>query len=157
MNNSLVKTALGRTILIQHDVVTPRPYSRINALAGTRAYHEGYPSRLAVAGASHDWLEKKAYMEHYEKYRHPIWEKLSDGINRHGGHGGMDFVQMYRLIDCLNQGWPLDMDVYDAAAWSCIVELSKISIELGSVPVRCPDFTRGAWQEKRMLGIFENI
>jgi hypothetical protein len=157
MNSSLVKTARGRTILIQHDVVTPRPYSRINAIAGTKAYHEGYPSRLAISGKGHDWLDETAFKEYQEKYRHPIWDKLKDGIAKHGGHGGMDFVQMYRLIDCLNQGWPLDMDVYDAAAWSSIVELSKISVELGSIPVKCPDFTRGSWEENRHLGIFENI
>ncbi|MBK8502667.1 MAG: Gfo/Idh/MocA family oxidoreductase [Saprospiraceae bacterium] len=157
MDNTLVKTAMGRTILIQHDVVTPRPYSRINALAGTKAYHEGYPSRLAIAGKDHEWLDEAAVKEYQDKYRHPIWDKLKDGIAKNGGHGGMDFVQMYRLIDCLNQGWPLDMDVYDATAWSSIVELSKISIELGSIPVKCPDFTRGAWEEKRQLGIFQNI
>ncbi len=156
MNNSIVKTALGRTILIQHDVVTPRPYSRINAIAGTKAYHEGYPSRLAIAGDSHDWLEGAKLSEFKEKYRHPIWASLKEGIEEHGGHGGMDFIQMYRLIDCLNQGWPLDMDVYDAAAWSSIVHLSKLSVELGGVPIKCPDFTRGEWERDRALGIFAN-
>ncbi|NND34806.1 MAG: Gfo/Idh/MocA family oxidoreductase [Saprospiraceae bacterium] len=157
MNNSLIKTSRGRTILVQHDVVTPRPYSRINALAGTKAYHEGYPSRLSIAGKGHDWLDETTFKEYQEKYRHPIWEKLKEGIAKNGGHGGMDFVQMYRLIDCLNHGWLLDMDVYDAAVWSSVVELSKISTELGSVPVKCPDFTRGGWKDKRTLGIFENI
>ncbi len=157
MNNTLVKTRLGRTILIQHDVVTPRPYSRINALAGTKAYHEGYPSRLSIAGERHDWCTEEEVKAYQEKYKHPIWDKLKDGIAKHGGHGGMDFVQIYRLIDCLNNGWPLDMDVYDAAAWSSIVELSKLSVELGSVPLKCPDFTRGDWEGDRRLGIFANI
>jgi len=157
MNNTLVKTARGRTVLIQHDVVTPRPYSRINAIGGTKGYHEGYPSRLAIADKGHEWLDDTTVQEYQLKYRHPIWDKLKEGIAKHGGHGGMDFIQMYRLIDCLNNGWPLDMDVYDAAAWSCIVELSKISTELGSIPVKCPDFTRGAWEDQRHLGIFENI
>ncbi len=157
MNNTLIKTAEGRTILVQHDVVTPRPYSRINALAGTKAYHEGYPSRLSIAGKGHDWLDEESYAEYRDNYRHPIWQKLNDGINQHGGHGGMDFVQIFRLIDCLNNGWPLDMDVYDAAAWSCLIPLTKISIELGSIPVKVPDFTRGEWKSKRDLGIFANI
>lgn len=157
MNNTMVKTAQGRTILIQHDVVTPRPYSRINAIAGTKGYHEGYPSRLALKDHGHSWVDEATVKEYQEKYKHPIWEKLKDGIEKHGGHGGMDFVQMYRLIDCLNKGWPLDMDVYDGTAWSSIVELSKISTELGSIPVKCPDFTRGQWDNDRALGIFENI
>jgi hypothetical protein len=156
MNNTLIKTAHGRTILVQHDVVTPRPYNRINALAGTKAYHEGYPSRLSVAGMGHDWLGEQEYKEYRDKYKHPIWAKLEEGIKENGGHGGMDFVQIYRLIDCLNHGWPLDMDVYDAAAWSCLVPLSKVSVELGNIPIQVPDFTRGEWEASRKLGIFAN-
>ncbi len=154
MNNTIIKTAQGRTILVQHDVVTPRPYSRINAIAGTKAYHEGYPSRLSVVGKGHDWLKEDAYQEYREKYRHPIWDKLEAEIKEHGGHGGMDFVQIYRLIDCLNNGWPLDMDVYDGAAWSSLIPITKLSIELGNIPIKCPDFTRGDWKSKRELGIF---
>ena len=157
MNSTLIKTAMGRTILVQHDVATPRPYSRINALGGTLAYHEGYPSRLATNDYKngHRWLDETMYNEMRAKYRHPIWDKLKEPIEKYGGHGGMDFVQMYRLIDCLNRGSQLDMSVYDAADWSVVVPLSKISVELGSVPVKFPDFTRGQWQEKRKLGIMD--
>ena len=156
MNNTLIKTAMGRSILVQHDVVTARPYSRINALAGTKAYHEGYPSRLSLKEAEgHSWLAEKEYEAIRKKYKHPIWETLKEEIARNGGHGGMDFVQMYRLIDCLNRGVPLDMDVYDAADWSVVIPLSLLSVELGSQPVRFPDFTRGKWQETRKLGIMD--
>lgn len=157
MNNTLIKTAKGRTILVQHDVVTPRPYSRINALAGTHAYHEGYPSRLSIHGKGHDWLSEEDYKKMQEKYRHPIWEKLKKEIEQNGGHGGMDFVLNYRMIDCLNRGLPLDMDVYDGADWSVVTPLSKISIELGNVPVQFPDFTRGKWEGKRPFGIMANL
>lgn len=155
MNNSLIKTALGRSILVQHDVVTPRPYSRINALAGTLAYHEGYPSRLSVNGYGHGWLKPEKYDEFVKKYRHPIWDRLKNEIEKYGGHGGMDFVMIYRLIDCLNRGVPLDMDVYDAAAWSAVTALSSLSVAGGSVPVKFPDFTRGAWKTPRKPGIVE--
>jgi hypothetical protein len=158
MNNSLIKTAKGRTILVQHDVVTPRPYSRINALAGTMAYHEGYPSRLSMeTKGGHKWLDEEGYAEMRDKYKHPIWNKLKKEIEENGGHGGMDFVQIYRLIDCLNRGLPLDMDVYDAADWSVVVPLSKLSVELGSVPVEFPDFIRGGWKQSRELGIMANL
>lgn len=159
MNNSLIKTAKGRTVLVQHDVVTPRPYSRINALAGTKAYHEGYPSRLSLNAVhgGHQWLNDEEYKEMREKFRHPIWDKLKHEIAKNGGHGGMDFVQIYRLIDCLNRGLPLDMDVYDGVDWSVITPLSKISIELGSVPIQFPDFTRGRWKGKRAYGIMANL
>ncbi|MBT5425347.1 MAG: hypothetical protein HOK84_04070 [Bacteroidetes bacterium] len=76
-------------------------------------------------------------------------------IELYGGHGGMDFVEMFRMIDNLNKGLPLDMDVYDAASWSVVGPLSEISVEMGSVPVKFPDFTRGKWQEERTLGILE--
>ena len=157
MNNSLIKTAEGRTILLQHDVVTPRPYSRINALAGTGAYHEGYPSRLSIEGMGHEWLDEETYMEYWNKYQHPIWEELREPIEKYGGHGGMDFLEIYRLIDALNKGLPLDMDVYDAASWSVVGPLSEISVEMGSVPVRFPDFTRGKWKEERTLEMLKNI
>lgn len=157
MNNSLIKTNQGRSILVQHDVVTPRPYNRINALAGTKGYHEGYPSRLSLASYEHghQWVDEETYNDYREQFRHPIWDKLKQGIEEHGGHGGMDFVMIYRMIDCLNNGWPLDMDVYDGAAWSAVTPLSKMSVEMGSAPLQFPDFTRGRWKESRKLGIFE--
>lgn len=155
MNNSLIKTAMGRTILVQHDVISPRPYSRINALAGTLAYHEGYPSRLSVNGEGHGWLKQEKFDEFRTKYRHPIWDRLKPEIEKYGGHGGMDFVMIYRLIDCLNRGVPLDMDVYDGAAWSVITALSSLSVADGSKPVKFPDFTRGDWKKPRKPGILE--
>jgi len=158
MNNSLIKTGKGRTILVQHDVVTPRPYNRINALAGTRGYHEGYPSRLSLVDIrkGHEWLNDEEYNLYHEKYKHPLWKKLKSGIEKYGGHGGMDFVMIYRIIDCLNNGWFFDQDVYDAASWSVVIPLSTLSIELGNVPLKFPDFTRGRWSENRELGILKN-
>jgi hypothetical protein len=87
------------------------------------------------------------------KYDHPIWTRLKAEIEKYGGHGGMDFVEIYRVIDNLNRGIQLDMDVYDAASWSVVYPLSEISVQLGSVPVKFPDFTRGRWKEPRKLQI----
>lgn len=159
MNNSLIKTANGRMILVQHDVVTPRPYSRINLISGTKGTHEGYPSRLALASHKHghEWMDEKTYQDYREKYKHPIWAKLKKEIEKNGGHGGMDFVEIYRLVDCLNQGRPLDMDVYDAASWSVVTPLSELSIQLGNIPVKFPDFTRGKWKENRTLGMLKYV
>lgn len=153
MNNSLIKTNKGRSILLQHDVVTPRPYSRINALAGTKGYHEGYPSRLALSDIDdgHDWMSEAEYTDMRERFKHPIWDKLKKEIASNNDHGGMDFVMMYRLVDGFNKGIPLDMDVYDGVDWSVVTPLSATSVELGSIPVRFPDFTRGKWKEKRTL------
>jgi hypothetical protein len=158
MNSSLIKTSKGRTIFVKHDVVTPRPYNRINALAGTKGYHEGYPSRLSVVDfdKGHEWMDEATYNQYKQKYQHPIWEKLKAGIEKYGGHGGMDFVMIYRLIDCLNNGWFLDEDVYDAASWSVVAPLSSLSVDQGNVPIKFPDFTRGRWSEYRELGILKN-
>lgn len=153
MNSSLIKTHKGRSILLQHDVVTPRPYTRINALGGTKGYHEGYPSRLSLIeeNGGHDWLSESKYQKMKDQYAHPVWEQLKKGIAENGGHGGMDYVMMYRLVNSFNKGLPLDMDVYDAANWSVVTPLSATSIQLGSAPVQFPDFTRGDWKKNRTL------
>lgn len=156
MNNTLIKTAKGRTILLQHDVVTARPYSRINMLAGTKAFHKGYPSQFTMKGKnSHSFMKKDEYDALREKYKHPIWAKMKEEIEKNGGHGGMDFVMIYRLIDCFNRGVPLDMDVYDTASWSVVTPLSELSIKGGNKPVKFPDFTGGKWQESRTLGMLQ--
>jgi hypothetical protein len=161
MNTSLVKTELGRTIMIQHDVVSPRPYSRINALYGTGATFFDYPARLAVdkpktyslkAKASHEWLPDADLAIMREKFTHPLWKKLEER-SKGAGHGGMDFVMNWRLLDCLRQGITPDSVVYDAAAWSCIIETSVRSVATGSQPVNIPDFTRGLWKTMKPLGI----
>jgi Oxidoreductase family, NAD-binding Rossmann fold len=157
MNNTLIKTHKGRTILVQHDVVTARPYSRINMLAGTKAFHNGYPSRFAKKGQGHGFLKEPEYKAMREQYKHPIWNKMKEEIAKNGGHGGMDFVMIYRLLDCFNRGTALDMDVYDAASWCAVTPLSELSVKGGSVPVKFPDFTRGRWKEERPLGMLANV
>ena len=163
MNTSILKTALGRTIMIQHDVVSPRPYSRINALYGTGATFFDYPARLAVndpkkfeleSPSAHEWLDDADLKKMREQFTHPLWRKLQKRAEG-GGHGGMDFVMNYRHLDCLRQGITPDSVVYDAAAWSSIIEISSRSVATGSAPVNLPDFTRGLWSSLKPLGIAE--
>ena len=165
MNTSIIKTELGRTIMIQHDVVSPRPYSRINALYGTGGTFFDYPARLAInepksyglkSPGSHEWLADADLAIMRQKFTHPLWKKLSERA-KGGGHGGMDFVMNWRLMDCLRQGMTPDSVVYDAAAWSCILETSVRSVATGSLPVNLPDFTRGLWKTMNPLGIAEKI
>lgn len=147
MNTTLIKTALGRSIMVQHDTTTPRPYSRINMICGTKGIFYGYPDRIAFG---HEWADLKEYRK---KYQHPLWKKVGEIAKQTGGHGGMDFVMAYRLIDCLKRGLPLDQSVYDGASWSCIIELSCKSVAAGSAPQAIPDFTRGQWRTSPKLGI----
>ena len=164
MNTSIVKTELGRTIMLQHDVVSPRPYSRINALYGTGGTFFDYPARLAInnpksfgldAAGPDEWLSEKDLATMRRKFTHPLWEKLSDR-SKGSGHGGMDFVENWRHLDCVRRGATPDSVVYDAAAWSCIVELSTRSAGAGSMPVGFPDFTRGLWKSMKPIAIAES-
>lgn len=151
MNSSLIRTRLGRTILLQHDTTSPRPYSRINLVQGTRGTVSGYPDRVHLEGRSpqHEWEELASYREEFE---HPLWSR--QGAAAEGTrHGGMDFLEDLRLTECLRRGLPTDMDVYDAAAWSVLTEVSERSVANGSQPVEVPDFTRGAWGVNVPLGV----
>ena len=151
MNTTLIKTKLGRTIMLQHDVYTGRPYSRINLVSGTKAVHQGYPSRLYIdpeelTAWGHRWLNADDYKSYRERYDHPIWARLQEQIKENeAGHGGMDFVMIYRLIDCLNRGDFLDISLYDSILWSAVTPLSEISVLNGSSAVAVPDFTGGTW------------
>lgn len=159
---TMLKTENGKTIQIQHDVVNPRPYSRMYQLTGTKGFAnkypvEGYafdPEQLAGDSlpdydnlSAHSFITDEQMAALMEKYQHPILKEIGEKAKEVGGHGGMDYVMDYRLIYCLNNGLPLDMDVYDLAEWCAITPLSQISLENGSAPVEFPDFTRGAWNK----------
>lgn len=159
---TLVQTARGKVIHLQHNVYTPRPYDRMYALTGTEGYAckypiEGYafrPAQLAAAEVpDHENLNEHAFVPDevrealMARYAHPIARDIAEKAREVGGHGGMDFIMDYRLIYCLRNGLPLDQDVYDAAEWSCIGALTAASLERNSMPVAVPDFTRGAWNE----------
>lgn len=163
MNTSIVKTERGRTIMLQHDVVLPRPYSRINAVCGTGGTFFDYPARLAVdkpalyglqAKGSEEWLADADMKQMREKFTHPLWKKLATAA-KGAGHGGMDYVMSWRHLDCLRRGVTPDSTVYDAAAWSSLLEASVRSVAAGSMPVTIPDFTRGLWKTMQPLGIAE--
>lgn len=159
---TMIRTMRGKTILIHHDVATPRPYSRQYNVAGTGGYATKYPLPMYALDRSsmtspqalpvgcdqvspHDWLTPEQQEALIEKYRHPLLRELGEQAARYDYRGGMNYIMDYRLIYCLRHGLPLDMDVYDLAEWCCVAPLSKQSIERGSVPVDVPDFTRGAW------------
>jgi len=146
MSTSIIRTARGRTVLLQHDVVTPRPYTRINHIGGTKGVFRDYPPRLFLDGQKkHAWGKLKA---HKKRFEHPLWKRLRK-LARKGGHGGMDYVMSWRLMQCVREGLVPDMDVYDAASWSAPAPLSEQSVKEGNGAVAFPDFTRGRWKEPR--------
>ncbi len=148
MNTTLIRTAKGKTMMIQHDVTSPRPYNRIHLISGTKGFARKYPeSGIALEPHSHSYLSSAEMDSLLAVYEHPFSKEIGEKARKVGGHGGMDFIMDYRLVYCLKNGLPLDMDVYDAAEWSCIVELSDYSVRNGSIPVEIPDFTRGEWDK----------
>ncbi len=148
---TIIRTHNGETIVITHDTNTPRPYSRDYMVQGTKGIVQKYPKELAyIEGTGPDaWQELAKYQAEWE---HPLW-KFMEEQSKGAGHGGMDFIEDYRLIECLRKGQPTDFDVYDAAAWSCISALSEKSIAKNGDSVKVPDFTRGAWKDRAPLGI----
>ena len=166
MTQTLIKTALGKTIYIEHNVTSYRPYDRMYQVIGSDGFANKYPvegyalrpteqNLKAVPNhedlKSHDFVSEATKTELMNKYQHPIQKEIAEKAKKVGGHGGMDFIMDYRLIYCLRNGLPLDMDVYDLAEWSTMGELTRLSLEHQSAPVAMPDFTRGAW--KRIKGL----
>jgi predicted dehydrogenase len=151
VNTSLIKTERGRTIMVQHCTNLPRPYSRIHMVQGTKGVFQGYPDRLYIEGRGtpHRWLDAADIRNEFD---HPLWKELEERAAG-AGHGGMDFIEDYRLVKCLREGTPTDMNVYDAAALSAVVELSVQSTGRKSRAVEFPDFTRGKWRTLPKLGI----
>jgi hypothetical protein len=150
--NTLIRTRAGQTILVTHDTNSPRPYSRRILLQGVNGVVQKYPDeRIHIEGRSraHRWEQLAAYRDEFD---HPVWRALEER-SAGAGHGGMDYIEDYRLIQCLREGSPMDMDVYDGAAWSCITPLSGRSIAQRGTPQDIPDFTRGAWRGRPPLGI----
>lgn len=142
INTTIIKTARNKTILLQHDISSPRPYTRRYLISGTDGFaQKGSPHVLTLSSQPDASVEELMNL-----YEHPFAKEIGELARRVGTHGGMDFIMDYRLIYCLQHGLPLDMDVYDAAEWSCIIELSARSVANGSQPVEIPDFTRGRWK-----------
>jgi hypothetical protein len=147
MNTSTIYTDKGLTIKLQHDVTSPNIYSRIYKISGTRGSALKYPlpGKFSMEG-NENWLNQQAYNDMEKKYTPDIVTKVGEMAKKVGGHGGMDFLMNWRTIDCLRNGLPLDIDVYDAAAWSVIAPLSEWSVANHSKLINIPDFTSGSWK-----------
>ena len=156
INTSTIQTALGRTIMVQWDEQLPRPYSRLNLLQGTKGMWGGYPQRVVIEGDSPNTEEFEngdKLKRWYDRYDHPLYKRIANDPANRGGHGGMDFIMLWRLVYCLRNGLPLDQDVYDAAAWSAVAPLSEASVKGKGKMVDFPDFTRGEWKNQKPLPI----
>ncbi|MBR4476004.1 MAG: Gfo/Idh/MocA family oxidoreductase [Kiritimatiellae bacterium] len=157
MNTTLVQTEKGRTIMIQHGIASPRPYSRLNTYVGTRGILTDYPYRVAweeeVGKGAHRYFDDQRAKKIREEFMHPQWKYAGKLAVEVGGHDGMDLIMDLRWAYCLQNGLPLDFDVYDLASWCCLGELTERSVREGSAPQAIPDFTKGRWQSRAPLGV----
>ena len=159
LNTTIIKTHLGRTIMVQWDETSPRPYSRLNLIQGTKGTLAGFPTRVALEGGvegvtedHHRWVQGEKLEILYEKYDHPLYKRLNQATKK-SGHGGMDGMMVYRIVECLQKGLPLDQNVYEGCFWSAVSPLSERSVTQGGAPQAFPDFTRGNWRKTEPLGI----
>ena len=157
MSTTVIRTVKGRTIMVQHDVTSARPYSRINLVSGTQGILSDYPLRIAMTekrgGGAHNWFSPEETERVRNEFRHPLWKVAGDLAKKMGGHGGMDFLMDLRLCYCLQNGLPLDMDVYDLAASCSLCEYCERSARNRGASQDIADFTRGGWKTAKPLGI----
>jgi hypothetical protein len=157
INTTMIRTVNGKTIMLYHDVQAPRPYDLIFRCQGTKGISMGTRNEIFIHGRTDKaGGHKHAYesMDNYKaEYEHPLWEAMENKAKQFGGHGGADYLEMYRLVRALQTGTYPDNDAYDCADWSVISELSERSVAKKSRPVDFPDFTRGAWKTRKPLGI----
>ncbi|MBQ9556229.1 MAG: Gfo/Idh/MocA family oxidoreductase [Muribaculaceae bacterium] len=158
---TLISTEQGKVIEVHHNVMTPQPYNRMYQLTGTKGFANKYPvegyalasdemKKAGIATLSknytgHSYLSKEDTEALLQSFTSPLVSRYGDEAREVGGHGGMDFIMDSRLVYCLQNGLPLDIDVYDLAEWCCLAELGSISMDNGNMPVQVPDFTRGEW------------
>jgi hypothetical protein len=156
MNMSLIHTHLGRVILVQHDTTSPQPYSRLNLVSGTGGTMAGFPTRIALdptGEGAHTWLQGADLEPIYAEHEHPLYTRVGEAAVKAGGHGGMDFILLWRMFQCLREGTPLDQNVYEGCSWSAVSPLSQWSVAHGGEPADFPDFTRGGWAETKPLDV----
>jgi hypothetical protein len=148
-----VSTAQGRFIRVEHDVNSPHPYSRETMLKGTLGSLELDNSRIysePLGHTNHSWRTGNTYNTIMAQFDHWIWPTLQQLAGQYGGHGGGDFISIWRTVQLMRLGMTPDIDVYDSAAWCSVIPLSDESLKTGRLkPVKVPDFTRGHWQEAR--------
>ncbi|MCK5278550.1 MAG: acetylgalactosaminidase, partial [Cyclobacteriaceae bacterium] len=127
---------------------------------GTKGTLAGFPTRIALEGgiegvteSHHGWVEEDQMTAIYEKYEHPLYKRLGELALKMGGHGGMDFIMRYRIIECLRKGLPLDQNMYEGCHWSAVGPLSEASVAQDGAPLEFPDFTRGGWKNTKPLEI----
>jgi hypothetical protein len=159
INNTLIRTVKGRSILMQHDVSSPRPAVRFHLISGSKGMYQAssgndrnkFEGRISTSHKDGWWPQEetdallKKYTPEINKKFDSMYKEIESKVRDLRGYFRVSPVD-WRLIDCLRTGLPLDMDVYDAALSSAIIPLSEWSVANRSNSVTVPDFTSSAWE-----------
>lgn len=153
MNVTVIRTKKGRTIMLQHDISSPRPGSRFQLISGTKGIYRHYPTPARIASGHDGWYSEEEYDSLVKEYTPTMTKRFNELVvqaadeerNELRSYARVEAID-WRLIDCLRNGLPLEMDVYDAALWSSVIPLTEWSVANRSNSVSVPDFTAGAWQ-----------
>jgi hypothetical protein len=151
MNTTIIKTALGKSIMVQHDVSSEQPYSRIHLVKGADGMAVKYPKEMIALRER--WVKDEDMKAIWDQYTPEIIKRVGEMAKQVGGHGGMDFIMDWRMIDCLRNGLPLDQNVYDGSLWSSVAPLSEWSVANRSQSIDVPDYTCGSWKTNTPHGI----
>ncbi len=151
MNTTIIRTHKGRTIMLQHDISSPRPGHRFELISGNKGIYRARPDRIST---SEEWLTEEEFNSLKKEFTPEITKRFNDIRNKAGAsHASRSYERVtasdWRLIDCLRNGLPLEMDVYDAALYSAISPLSEWSVARQGETVKIPDFTSGAWRTNK--------
>ncbi|GAH43864.1 unnamed protein product, partial [marine sediment metagenome] len=146
---SVIETHRGKTIVINYDMQLPRPYDNRWMLQGTEGIYNEQRNSVYFVDNSPEYHQWESFPPYMEKYNHSWYtdKKWTAGLEH--GHGGTDYLELRMFIEAVKNKTQTPIDVYDSVLMSCIVPLSGMSIERGSAPVECPDFTRGKWKTKK--------
>lgn len=151
-NTSLLRTVNGKTIAVEFNTKSPRPYSRIHQLSGTKGFAQKYPVET-IANENGRVLTQEEMQTLREKYTPELIRHIGETAKKFGGHGGMDFTIDWRVVDSLRNGLPMDLSVYDGVLWSSLIPLSQWSVQNRSMPIDVPDFTGGTWKTNPILDL----
>jgi hypothetical protein len=150
---SQIKCENGETVLVTHDCNNPRPHVSDSFVQGTKGVWYGDWKSIYIEKLSPKVSQYEPEDEWVKKYDHQYWRQDADKAAS-TGHGGVDYMVLNDFYTGVKNNRPASIDVYDAAAWSAISELSEMSVARGGEPVDFPDFTRGKWLHFRKDRIF---
>lgn len=140
---TVVKTKMGKSIVINYDMQSPRPYDNRWEIQGTQGIYNEQRNAISMEGKNRRRQTWEPFAPHQKKHQHP-WSK-----NLSGGHGGADGLMLSKFVKAIREKKPLPLSLYDGVLMSSIGPLSEASIAGGNKVIQVPDFTKGKWKTNK--------